>query len=404
VNAVATLDEYDAISVHLSDDVAHRLATAAKNALRVTIDDAPGRYRIEAAQYVGSIVVPGATVLIRPKVPLRNVFLLLEAVSEPSWRQEEFDWDASDGLLPAFAAFFARTLENTLGLGLYRTYRREEEWLPSIRGRLDFAAQLRRPGMALPAPCNFDEFTADVIENQILKAALLRLSRVAGLHAQTHARLRRLRTFFDEVSDVLVAPDAVDRIHFHRLNERYRTPLRLAQLVLRNLTLADQRGVRAASSFLIDMNELFQAFVAQRLQKLLRRRLTVTTEPPVPLAQGRKVRMYPDLVFERHGGHIVFVGDTKYKLLGDQLGRNSDYYQMLAYTTALDVPEGVLIYASASGLLPDRCIDVRNSNKRLWTYPLDLAGSPEDVQQSLDALAHWIAERASDSSALMAAG
>src|SRR4051794_36270119 len=132
-----TLGEYESISVELAERVASALAVAAKDRLRVTVDGAPGRYRIEAMQYVGSIVLPGVSILVRPKVPLENVFLLLEAVTEPEWRAEQFAWDAAGGLLPAFAAFFARTVERSVGRGLYRSYRTEEDFIPALRGRHD---------------------------------------------------------------------------------------------------------------------------------------------------------------------------------------------------------------------------------------------------------------------------
>src|SRR5439155_17342877 len=124
--------------------------------------DGSGMHRVEAMQYVGSVVVPGASVLVRPKIELENVFLMLEA-AEPEWRNEDFSWHATAGLLPAFAAFFTRTLERVVARGLYRTYREEQDRIPSLRGRLDITEQLRRPGMLVPVPCRFDEFTADVI-------------------------------------------------------------------------------------------------------------------------------------------------------------------------------------------------------------------------------------------------
>jgi 5-methylcytosine-specific restriction enzyme subunit McrC len=393
MTATITLGEYESVSVELPEQVASALALATKDRLRVAVDGTPGRYHVEATQYVGSVVMPGVSVLIRPKVPLENVFLLLEAVAEPEWRSDEFTWDAASGLLPAFAAFYARTLEHIAARGLFRAYRTEEEWIPSLRGRLDLTAQFRRPGIAIPVPCRYDEFTADVVENQVLKAALMRLTRLSGVPAEVHRRLRRLRSFFDEVSDIKPDPIVVDRLHIHRLNQRYVPALRLAQLVLRDLTLADQRGERAAASFLINMNDLFQDFVTLRLRRLLRRRLDVEAEPDVYLGHGRKVRMAPDLVFSRHG-EAVFVGDTKYKLLGDQLGRGGDYYQMLAYTTALDLPGGVLIYCSTEGAIPDRVIEVVYAGKQLWTYPLDLGGLPAAVDQNLTALAQWIEARA----------
>ena len=100
-------------------------------------------------------------------------------------------------------------------------------------------------------PCRFDEFTADIVENQVLKAALLRLRADRRSAAREPSTLGGCAAFFDEVADDRTRPDVVDRIYFHRLNEHYEPALRLAQLVLRNLTLARparRHESRAASS------------------------------------------------------------------------------------------------------------------------------------------------------------
>lgn len=389
-----TLTEYERRTVALDGGAARALVAAAGDRLRVGASTEPGEYRLEATQHVGSIVVPGATVLIRPKVALENLFVMLE-VGEPDWRPHDFTWDTAGGLLPAFAAFFARSVERMIGPGLLYAYREEHDLLPALRGRFDVAAQFRRQGVAVPIPCRYEEFTADVAENRVLRAALRRLAVTPGVPPLVHRRLLHLLARLDGVADVYVDPDLVDRLHFTRLNERYRPALRLAQLVLRNVTLADRAGARAASSFLIDMNALFQDFVTARLQRLLRGRLEVLAEPKgYRLGEGNRVVLRPDLVFRR-GRRDVFVADVKYKLLGDELARNPDYYQLLAYTTAMDLPEGALIYCGADGGSPDQMITVKHAGKRLWAYRLELSGPPTTASTSLSTLARWLVHHSS---------
>jgi len=193
---------------------------------------------------------------------------------------------------------------------------------------------------------------------------------------------------------VVVAAEDLDRVAFTRLNRHYEPALRLARLLFENLALHDQRGRTRASAFLVDMNKLFERFVTERLRRALRGRLEVRSEPPVYLAEGRNVLMKPDLEFRRNG-RAVFVADTKYKLTGDAAARSADYYQMLAYTTALDVPAGLLIYCLDEGGIPESTVTVRHSGKQLHTKALDLSGAPGAVNAELDALADWIAERSS---------
>ena len=103
--------------------------------------------------------------------------------------------------------------------------------------------------------------------------------------------------------------------------------------------------------------------------------------------------MRPDLEFRRRGTP-VYVADIKYKLTADAVARNADYYQLLAYTTALDLPEGVLIYCLADGGTPEHSVTVRHAGKVLHTRAVDLTGPPAAVAAEITVLADWIADRA----------
>jgi 5-methylcytosine-specific restriction enzyme subunit McrC len=67
---------------------------------------------------------------------------------------------------------------------------------------------------------------------------------------------------------------------------------------------------------------------------------------------------------------------------------------LLAYTTALDLPEGLLIYCRADGGLPERSVTVRYAGKVLHTRAINLTGEPSAVAAEIKTLADWIADRA----------
>lgn len=275
-----------------------------------------------------------------------------------------------------------------MAAGLLRSYRVEQGRLVALRGRIDLPTQLRQPGIEIPVACVFEDYTADILENRYLKCAVRRLLRVPRIPVRARRDLRREMARFEEVADIEVDPDALERMHLTRLNRHYLPALRLARLVLKNLTLADRSGFALATSFMIDMNDLFQRFLADRLRRALHGTLTVTEEPGTYLDVERQVQMYPDLVFA-HRGRTVYVGDAKYKLSGSGLARNADYYQLLAYTTALNLSEGVLVYCQADGEEPAHTITTSKAGKRLVTYRLDLSGPPRSVEASVVSLARW---------------
>ena len=379
-----------------------------------------GHWQVGARHYVGSINVAGLQVLVRPKIPLRNLFLLLEVgLRERDWHDEAVRFETTGDLLPALVSFFARTTETTLTRGLYHSYREQRDRLIALRGRVDIARQLTQPGVVIPTACKFTEFTADVIENSYLKAAVSRSLRVAGVQPIDRRRLMQHLVTLEDVGDVRHHHTDDDQVVFTRLNEHYKPALRLARLVLANLTLQDVAGETQASSFMLDMNELFERFVTERLRRALRGRLDVKDQHHDRLDEERSVAIRPDLLFSS-GRSPKFVADIKYKLTDATVaGRNADYYQLLAYTTALDLPEGVLIYCldanlpdhpggngsmagssgskeptTSSGTSAVSSIRVRHAGKDLHTYALDLSGTADDVAKNVRDLADWIAQRA----------
>jgi len=141
------------------------------------------------------------------------------------------------------------------------------------------------------------------------------------------------------------------------------------------------------------MNVLFQDWVTNRLARQLRGQLRVVAEPAEHLGSGRKVPMYPDLELWA-GDTLAYVADVKYKLAGSGLARNADYYQILAYATALGLPEGLLIYCQADGSVPDREVTVRHVGTTLRTHALDLSGTPAQAEEAVRGLGDLLMERA----------
>lgn len=351
------------------------------------------QYRITAGSKVGTIATSRLEVQIRPKIPLENLFVLLEPAVVPiDMRAETIGFGRYEDLTPAFAAFFARLLEQTLARGMRRDYVPVEDSLVALRGRLDMSRQVRSPVLT-PLACRFDEHSIDTPHNRILKAAALRLVRLPGIGEQNRDALRHLLMWFGEVADSPPPTRAVLRRGFTRLDAQYEPAVRLACMVIDGASLAHEFGEITANTFLIDMNRTFEKFLEVRLAAALRGRLQVSPQHPVHLDVDRRVRMAPDLVFLR-AGSPAYVGDAKYKVVSDVSGVDADLYQLLAYTTALGLPEGVLVYAEAGDHVPAGEVDVALSDKRLHVRRIDLLGDAASIRTAIDDLATWVLSRA----------
>ena len=373
----------EATDVELSFEQVDALRRVAGTA----IDIRPGRRRdtwnLKATSYAGAIRVGDLAVLIRPKIPLENLFYMLSA------GQTDLDFGTSligfeeDELLPALAAFFERLVADTLKRGVLSAYLEHNETLVALRGRIAVPAMLRTGGMPAPIPCRFDELSIDIPENQVLRTAAMALATYPDVAPAVRRNLRRAVGALDGVR--LVDSRAIPPIHLTRLNRYYEPALRLAEVILRSGGVRDRAGTLEASTFLIDMNRLFERFVTIQLRRLLAGKLEVRDQEQTHLDVGRKIAMYPDLVFYRRG-EPVLVADIKYKLTDDGIGRNADYYQLLAYCTALGQPRGVLIYSADEGV-PLTTIKVVAGSQVLEVTPLDLGGDRQLMEEALVNLA-----------------
>lgn len=145
--------------------------------------------------------------------------------------------------------------------------------------------------------------------------------------------------------------------------------------------------------FLVDMNKVFEEFVESRLRRNLAGRLVVDGQRPDRLDLTGSIRIKPDLVFGPVGGGTTYVADSKYKMTADGFAREADYYQILAYTAALGLREGLLIYCQHDDLTPPQTIEVRNLATELRTWAVRLDRSPDHIGEELRMLAEHIVER-----------
>lgn len=388
-----SLVEYGSTVETLTQRDINEILAIGGGAVEIAPTSETGRYRLKAGSKVGAIATSRFEVLIRPKIPIENVFLLLEPARVPiDLRSELIGFGKHEELTPAFAGFFARMLEHTLIRGMRRDYVVREESLVGMRGRIRMERQMRSPVLTA-MECRFDEHSIDTPHNRLLKAAALRLVRLPGIGEANRDSLRHLLMWFGEVGDNLPPPRVVLRRGFNRLDAYYEPAVRLACMIIDSTSLDHGLGEITANTFLVDMNRTFEAFLEVRLGAALQGRLKVRGQFSTYLDADRQVRMKPDLIFFRNE-LPVYVGDAKYKVINDINGVDSDLYQLLAYTTALGLPEGVLIYAQSDEMIPPAEVRVSKAGKSLHVRRIDLLGNAAAIRRSVDELASWIASRA----------
>ena len=238
----------------------------------------------------------------------------------------------------------------------------------------------------LPIEVRYDEFTDDIIENRLVKAAAARLARMRLRSLEARTELTWVAGMLAQVSLVEYEVNDLPETNLGRLNEHYRDVLALARMVLRHSAFSSARGAVRASGFLINMNDLFQEFLTVALREALGESSdTLRSEHEVEFDEDGRAGLKPDLSWW-DDDICTYVGDAKYKNLTDsRTVPSADLYQLLAYATALNLPGGLLVYAQ--GETDTWSYLVKHTSKRLEVMALDLSGTLDEVLARVDYVA-----------------
>ncbi|MFB9518395.1 McrC family protein [Streptomyces cremeus] len=359
---------------------------------------APGNWSLRATSNVGaiSVQVPGysaaLTLRITPKVPVARLFFLLGYSLDPvrNWREGPVEVAEHRDLLPALAHAMERHVDRALRRGLLQGYRVTEETSLVVRGRIREADQFRRHfGAPLPVEVVYDEFGVDIAENQLLRTAVERLLRLPGVPAEVRRRLLHQRARLVDATPVVRGRPLPDW-QPSRLNSRYHQALRLARVILDDWSAEHHAGGLHIDGFLFDMNKLFEDFVTVALREALRGAgRTARLQDAHHLDEAAAIRMRPDFVLYGAAGDPCAVVDAKYKAEKRGGFPDADLYQMLAYCTALGLPEGHLVYAK--GNAPHAAHEIRNAGIVIHQHALDLDQDPDGLLADVATVAAQLA-------------
>jgi len=374
---------------------AAEVALLAEFAPNIGITPSPGKagvYDLQPGSWIGAINLGELTLEIRAKLPLDHVLFLISYALDPKfWKQTSFDFKQQDSLVEAIIPGFVAQVRRAFQRGILQGYREEEDSLNTVRGRIRFDDQIRnRYGVCPPVEVRYDEFTTDIVENRLIKAAIFRLSKLRIRSAELRRSLRAFDALLENVQHVHFDPRKLPYVHYSRLNDHYRPAVELAKLILQATAFDLGLGSIAASSFLVNMNKVFEDFVVVALRDALRvSERTFPQGKSIKLDEAGHIGLEPDISWW-NGQTCTFVGDVKYKRINDVGVKHPDIYQLLAYTMATDLPAGLLIYAAGEEE-PARHTVV-NCGKRLEVRTLDLKGSPDEILATVQVVAERILE------------
>ncbi len=316
----------------------------------------PSSVVLIAKMHCGVVQAGRKRIYIEPKVPTRNLLYLVESTyALPKVRFfDEAKYATGQSFSEFLLHFFYLKVKALLRSGLYRSYASHVENTTSVRGRILIAQTLTRNyANRHRVYCETDEYTVDILENQIIRFTLdATQSLVTG--SPLRYLLWKLRAGFADVTMPKHLPlDTFSRVVYHRLNEHYRPVHELCLLFLRHLSLDVPIGRVSFYSFLVNMEALFQEFlfsIMRRSPAFAGMRVERQSESRIVLKHGTGITgdmsIRPDIRVGNGGSFLIV--DAKYKepLVAHfhrRIPVTPDVYQIVTYCLTNGSP-GALVY------------------------------------------------------------
>ena len=370
-----------------------------------------GRKGLRARGVVGVIATHGCQLEILPKIEgagesavddatlrqrlihmlavARDIRIDVRAITQLGWQR--------DTILELLIRLFCSKLADAVRQGIPQQYTDQEEDLPTLRGCLDMTRQFSTLAVSPQTlACRFDARSPDIALNQVMRAAIGKLSRLARASDNQRA-LRELNFAYADISEVPAAALRWDLIVLDRTNTRWRELLALARLFLGDRHQQTSTGPIDGYALLFEMNLLFEEYVGRLLARALAGTdLSVTAQGGHRdcLFEGEigRFRTRPDLIVRR-GSQIALIIDTKWKRItrADDPKHGvsqADVYQMMAYGRLYKCPHVMLLYPHHGGLLPDAIllrysISRPGAQKSLFVATLDVTGPHRNHETAL---------------------
>ena len=365
--------------------------------------------KLRARSHVGYIPVDeDLQLVVTPKIENFNDFfyVLEQAGVTPEYRRW-MDKSVFAGLDKSqrqnAPEFLIRVLLHKLRLlkrdGFYRKALPRSEIRTSVKGKIELTNTARRcliRGKPHQVHCAYFDPTVDTIENRFIKYTIWQLIH-SGLPKDIEQELRAFWRIFASIPF-----DPKERYlmtEIERIIRRRRLPssrsyyidiLSLCFLIIQNSTVIvkDGEDVRL-SAFAIDMAKMFERYVRNVLFEALHPDFSVLdgNQERRPLFKDADKPAIPPDIMIYSARECLVVADTKYK--DKDLPSVDDWYQAIAYTLALDVPAGVLIY-SAGTPKPPQAFHI--GDRTMWVYYFPLQQPKEQEAALID----FLRERANE--------
>lgn len=300
-------------------------------------------------------------------IPIENIYYLLcyawDKLDEKD--QVKVAVDDRTELLDLFAKILINGTRRLLKRGVEKSYVGETIELAGVKGKLEMSPTLKS-GLHLKQRtiCSIDEFSGNILSNQILISTLYRLIRTRDLDPLLKRQLKSLFWMLPGIQTIELNNRVFSQVRLHRNNRFYAFLMRVCRIIYENTLPTESPGEWLFKDFLRDerqMNRLFEAFLFNFYKrefsnwKVRKEYIFWQFSAPVEAHKNSLPRMETDITVENGNGKIII--DAKYyqetliaKYDKEKIHSNN-LYQLFSYLMNQHGPNpssyqtrGILIY------------------------------------------------------------
>lgn len=342
------------------------------------------------------------------KIPIQNIYYLLCYAWDKLEEGKKINVSQSDfeNAIELYARVLINGCKHLFKRGLERNYNDVSREYVGIKGKIDFNASLNKnlfkQGRAI---CQFDEFETNILQNQILKATLKRLTKIKSLDKKVKQEIWFYYSKFSYVDEIEIQLALFSKVRIHRNNSFYDFLLKISQLIIESTVLNEAEGNYHFKEFIGSdkaMASLFEAFVRNfyRKEQLM---FTVRREnidwDAIPVGGNSASylpKMQTDVTLESENRKIIL--ETKYyasalnsRFEGEKF-HSGNLYQLYSYLRNIEtklthlkniVSEGILLYPAVGYQLNENYI---LGTHKLSVKTIDLSKSWREIEKQLFAI------------------
>ncbi|MEM7535950.1 MAG: 5-methylcytosine-specific restriction endonuclease system specificity protein McrC [Chloroflexota bacterium] len=304
-------------------------------------------------------------------IPIRNIYYLLCYAWDKLEQKDrvKVDMDEQTQLVDLFAQILISGTEVLLKRGIEKNYVSETVELAGVKGKLDLGATIKAgTHQRLHTICTVDEFSSNVLINQILVSTLHSLRRTKELDKKLGEKLTRLIRRLPPIEALDLRRQHFAQVRLHRNNQFYGFLLSVCEMLYEHSLPTENPGERYFVDFTRDeqkMNQLFEAFLRNFYKR----------EFPHWQVRGQHIKWQFQSLDEQHrlflprmetditiqAGEMKLIIDAKYyqKTMRTHYGGEKVYsqhlYQLFSYLMnqrgtepATYTTKGMLVYPTVS--------------------------------------------------------